>query len=300
MLAIHRTAQSWRYGRAPGYAHRPGDRHAQCAHRNGCFDVSHPARRAGRSIPAAIPRRPAGARDPVRRRDPPRYRLSGVLPAPRHGPGVRLVPDPYFFLSRGYGTIREVADGGMLPAWDDRRDVVFWRGSPTVRRHAPDGTPTERLDQIPRVALCLLLRDFDGTDAAIMAPWGFPWEGDSRWTSKLRFSVPKASTARHCRCRGTPSIATLSTSTGCASAWSLFREDAARPLHFQNRVALRAVVPPAALRVAALCAGKRRSRRSLDPHRMVPRASAAGARDRRRGAAFCAAAQFRDGAEYRV
>ena len=139
-------------------------------------------------------------------------------------PAVRLVPDPYFFLSRGYGAIREVADGGMLPAWDDRRDVVFWRGSPTVRRHAPDGTPTERLDQIPRVALCLLLRDFDGTDAAIMAPWGFPWEGGFTVDEQVAFFSaegiyrPALPMLRHSEYRYAIDI------DGVASAWSLFEK----------------------------------------------------------------------------
>lgn len=93
-------------------------------------------------------------------------------------PAVQLVPDTFFFLSRGYQSLRELATVGELPPWEARQDTVFWRGSATHNGFALDGSPIQRLEQIPRVALCRALRGHAGTDVAIMAPWEFdqPWE----------------------------------------------------------------------------------------------------------------------------
>ena len=88
-------------------------------------------------------------------------------------PAVRLVPDAYFFHNRGYEHLRAAIEAGSLPPWEERRDVVFWRGTATNRGEALDGSSLEQIDQIPRVALGRLLAREPAADAAIIGPWGF-------------------------------------------------------------------------------------------------------------------------------
>jgi hypothetical protein len=91
-------------------------------------------------------------------------------------PAIRLIPDGYFFDSNGYEELRRAHAGGLLPAWSERQDTVFWRGSatPPWGHQLWDGTPIECLEQVPRVAMCLALKGYPNSDAAIMAPWDFP------------------------------------------------------------------------------------------------------------------------------
>lgn len=86
-------------------------------------------------------------------------------------PAVRLIPDTFFFSNLGYEPIRAAFSEGKLPSWEDRKSVVFWRGSATTNYVACAGTPVERIEQVPRIAMCLALRDFPQTDAAVMHAW---------------------------------------------------------------------------------------------------------------------------------
>ncbi len=84
---------------------------------------------------------------------------------------VRLVPDPYFINSLGFETLRRAVLEDRLPPWDHRQDRVFWRGSATTNFQTVNGEPTERLEQVPRIAMCLALKGQPRVDAALMAPW---------------------------------------------------------------------------------------------------------------------------------
>lgn len=138
-------------------------------------------------------------------------------------PAVRLVPDPYFFMSEGYRALREAVTSGTLPPWNERQDTVFWRGSATTSGLAADGSPIEHLDQIPRVELCLALRGEPGTDAAIMAPWGF-WGFAFSLDEQIAYLTgegifqPAVSMPLHAGYRYLIDI------DGVASAWSFFEK----------------------------------------------------------------------------
>ena len=86
-------------------------------------------------------------------------------------PAVRLIPDTYFFRSQGYRTIWDALSQGNLPRWEDRQPMVFWRGAATTNFTASDGSPVKTIEQVPRIAMCLALRDAPRTDAAIIGPW---------------------------------------------------------------------------------------------------------------------------------
>ena len=88
-------------------------------------------------------------------------------------PAVQLIPDAFFFDSGGYQVTRRAVVEGRWPEWRNREDVVFWRGSTTHHGVSPKGDVLEQVEQIPRVAMCLALRDQPKTDVAIRAPWGF-------------------------------------------------------------------------------------------------------------------------------
>ena len=90
----------------------------------------------------------------------------------RIDPIVRLVPDAYFFVTRGYQSTRSAVAGAELPRWEDRQALVFWRGTATFN---PNPTTLKEPSQIPRIALCLRLKRFSRADVGIRA-WeiGFP------------------------------------------------------------------------------------------------------------------------------
>jgi hypothetical protein len=139
--------------------------------------------------------------------------------------GVALVPDPQFINSHGYQAIRDAVLRGRLPSWRDRRSVVFWRGSPTTNFMGCDGTVVENLEQIPRVKLCLALKDTSAADVAIMESW-VPAEsqlGHSRESllSELdRWGIfrPMVPILEHAKYRLLIDI------DGVANAWSLFEK----------------------------------------------------------------------------
>ncbi len=82
-------------------------------------------------------------------------------------PGSILIPDNEFIQSRGYHRLRSLTD--HVPAFEDRRDLVLWRGSTTGTRGAisqPDMT-ADMLELLPRTRLCLLLKDVAGCDVRL-------------------------------------------------------------------------------------------------------------------------------------
>jgi hypothetical protein len=135
-------------------------------------------------------------------------------------PAVRLVPDPFFFETRAHAYLRQAAATGDLPAWRDRQDLVFWRGSATHDGYALDGRGLERVDEIPRVAMCLSLRDRPDTDAAIMAPWSLRFAEDEQVALFTAENIyrPGIAMLDHARYRYLIDI------DGVACAWSLFEK----------------------------------------------------------------------------
>lgn len=150
------------------------------------------------------------------------HNISSVAFCRRRGeaPAVQLIPDTYFFLSRGYQSLRRPATEGILPRWEDREDIVFWRGSATNNGTAIGGSRIERIEQIPRVALCLALSREDLTDAAISFGWGFdfPMHQQVECFSKhgiYRSAVPMLRQAHY---------RYLIDIDGVASAWGFFEK----------------------------------------------------------------------------
>jgi hypothetical protein len=134
-------------------------------------------------------------------------------------PEAVLIPDPYFLGSNGYQPLRaRVADGGFVP-WSARRDVVFWRGSATHDGQVARGAQVDWLAEIPRVALCLKLRDVAGTDAALINPWlNEPAEAATAWLTAngiLRAAVTAEEQAQH---------RYLIDIDGVANAWGMFEK----------------------------------------------------------------------------
>jgi hypothetical protein len=137
-------------------------------------------------------------------------------------PAARLVPDGYFFDHNGYEELRRAHANGLLPAWPDRQDMVFWRGTatPPWGHQLWDGTPIERLEQVPRVALCLALKDQPHADAAIIAPWDFPLPPHQALEGLIGHGIYRERIAmlRHADYRYLLDI------DGYANAWSFFEK----------------------------------------------------------------------------
>src|SRR5262249_31936006 len=78
----------------------------------------------------------------------------------------------------------------------------------------------ERIEQIPRVALCLGLRGQPATDAAIMAPWGFRFSPQEIADYCVAEDIyrPQIEMQRHADCRYLIDI------DGVANAWSFFEK----------------------------------------------------------------------------
>jgi Glycosyl transferase family 90 len=133
-------------------------------------------------------------------------------------PAVHLVPDTYFFLSRGYQWLRDVV--ASLPSWAERQNLVFWRGSATNNRIAIDGSAIEGIEQIPRVTLCLALRGHELADAAISACWGsdFVPEEQLEYFTKEQIFRPAIPMPEHGSYRYLIDI------DGVASAWGFFEK----------------------------------------------------------------------------
>lgn len=71
-----------------------------------------------------------------------------------------LIPDPFFFISRNYADLRRfVAEHGR--PWNERRDILFWRGTTTGRRSGtpgPDDDIYMDWSWLPRLRLCAAAR----------------------------------------------------------------------------------------------------------------------------------------------
>ena len=93
-------------------------------------------------------------------------------------PGVVLVPDAFFLDSGGYRELRKLVEADALPSWADRQDILFWRGAATTNGWTAQGARVGHLAEIPRVALCLRLRDHPSADAGVCAPWGFQFPAE--------------------------------------------------------------------------------------------------------------------------
>jgi hypothetical protein len=89
-----------------------------------------------------------------------------------HAHLVRLIPDTYFYFSRGYQATREFVHSGQYRAWNAREPMIFWRGSPTTRWRRDDGTDITSIGEIPRVRLCELLARDRRADVGLMGAWG--------------------------------------------------------------------------------------------------------------------------------
>ena len=62
-----------------------------------------------------------------------------------------LLPDPYFFESNGYAELRALVARSAKP-WEERKPIVFWRGSATgIRVGEPK---TDSWEWLPRLAFC--------------------------------------------------------------------------------------------------------------------------------------------------
>jgi Glycosyl transferase family 90 len=68
-----------------------------------------------------------------------------------------LVPDPTYFETAGFVAFRAAIDRS-LPAWEDRRNSVIWRGSTSgVKRYWPPRAPDD-VHWLPRLELCARAR----------------------------------------------------------------------------------------------------------------------------------------------
>lgn len=133
-------------------------------------------------------------------------------------PAVRLIPDTYFFESRGYERTRALVRAGQLPRWEECREAVFWRGSATHRDESLTGQPITELEQVPRVAMCLALLGDARADAAIMSAWGHVRSLEAARAQYAAWGIfrPAVSMIDHAQYRFLIDI------DGVANAWSFF------------------------------------------------------------------------------
>lgn len=73
---------------------------------------------------------------------------------------VCLIPDPYYFMERGYEDF--LPDGAILPPWSTRESSIVWRGSTTGVIEGADaytvGFGANTLEQLPRYRMCRTLQ----------------------------------------------------------------------------------------------------------------------------------------------
>lgn len=87
---------------------------------------------------------------------------------------TNLIPDIYFFLSRGYSKFRQQLDATPV-SWVDRQSKAIWRGSTTGSLGPHNKTSMAFLDTLPRYQLCKIgsvisdLADFGITGVAAPA-----------------------------------------------------------------------------------------------------------------------------------
>jgi hypothetical protein len=82
-------------------------------------------------------------------------------------PSAILIPDPGFYLTRGYDAFRKQIAAEPRP-WRERDDTVLWRGSTTgIGLVAADDMSKTNTALIQRVRMCLMLRGASGVDAKL-------------------------------------------------------------------------------------------------------------------------------------
>ena len=75
-------------------------------------------------------------------------------------PQTVLVPDPFFYISRNYESLRAHVAQAARP-WAERKDILFWRGTATgirLRTLGPDDALYVDWTWLPRLALCAATR----------------------------------------------------------------------------------------------------------------------------------------------
>ena len=88
-----------------------------------------------------------------------------------YAPMVELILDPYFFYGKAFAELRALAERGALPAWEDRADVLFWRGRGSHNGTTATGAQGHGLFDVPRISLARRLRTNPHADAALIGPW---------------------------------------------------------------------------------------------------------------------------------
>ena len=146
--------------------------------------------------------------------------MCSVAYGKRHhqAPLVRLIPDTYFYFSRGYQETRGFVASGQCRAWSLREPMIFWRGSPTTRWHRDDGTEIASVGEIPRVRLCELLACDPRADAGLVGAWGdrFAHEDMLAYFAHGRILRPAVKMTEHANYRYQIDI------DGVANAWGFF------------------------------------------------------------------------------
>jgi Glycosyl transferase family 90 len=152
------------------------------------------------------------------------YDLGSVAYGRRRGessPAIRLIPDTYFVESHGYQATRAAVWTGTLPNWDERQNIIFWRGSATTNYVSFNGVRVERIEQVPRVSMCLMLKDFPQADVAIMGPAQLYFLSDKdavNWLRQKGVFRPHVPMIRHADYRFLIDI------DGVANSWSFFEK----------------------------------------------------------------------------
>lgn len=84
-------------------------------------------------------------------------------------PDAILIPDHGFIRTGGYEAHRALARANAT-AWHDRSDRIVWRGTTTgAGEVSKEQLAIDDSELLPRVRLCLALRDVPGTDARLSA-----------------------------------------------------------------------------------------------------------------------------------
>jgi hypothetical protein len=135
-------------------------------------------------------------------------------------PLVSLIPDAFFIESEGYRTLREFARNGILPTWGERAPVAFWRGSATTNYVRADGFPVTRLTEIPRVALCAMLKDLPYADVGVISAWDFRFDPvkATEWFAEQGILKAKVEPRHQARYKFLIDI------DGVANAWGFFEK----------------------------------------------------------------------------
>lgn len=105
----------------------------------------------------------------------------GPFCASSDDPEKILLPDPYFFMRKGFADMRAIADADTRD-WAERSGTIRWRGTTTgTGRIALTAHARTDPTVLPRLRMLMLLRDVPGTDALFAAVGEAAWmEGPLR------------------------------------------------------------------------------------------------------------------------